>query len=160
MKFSVRHGNLNHLETLSLNGLKASRSVSVETTESSAYVKYTRALSGAASWVIMSHWRLTGVNPHMVLVIGGTGEWPSTAWFRAVVWPFSGVCSDVNFTDIGGGKWPAAVFNWAFKRLLSCKTRNMSNLQFKICRIMKLAQIQQNTVCRYRYSRLQMLVWD
>lgn len=59
--------------------------------------------------------------PHMVLVVGGTGERPSTAWLRAVVRPLPGVCSDVNFADVGGGKRPAAAFDRAFERLLSCR---------------------------------------
>ncbi len=29
--------------------------------------------------------------------------------------------SDVNFADVGGGKRPAAAFDRAFERLLSCK---------------------------------------
>lgn len=61
----------------------------------------------------------TGVNPHMVLVVGGTGEGASAGWLRAVVRPLTSVCSDVNFSDIGGGERPATAFNWAFKRLLS-----------------------------------------
>lgn len=47
---------------------------------------------------------LTGVNPHMVLVVGGTSEGPSTGGLRAVVWPLTSVCSDVNFADVGCGK--------------------------------------------------------
>lgn len=64
------------------------------------------------------------MNPHMVLVVGGTGEGSSTSRLRAVVRPLAGVCSDVNFTDIRGGKRPATAFDRAFKRLLSCKIRN------------------------------------
>lgn len=82
--------------------------------------------------------RLTSVYPHVVLVVGGTGEWPSTAWLRAVVRPLPGVCSDVNFADVGGGKRPAATFNRAFKRLLSCRQetgcqglRSCPSVQFK-----------------------------
>lgn len=47
---------------------------------------------------------LPGVNPHMVLVVGGTSEGPSTGGLRAVVWPLTSVCSDVNFADVGCGK--------------------------------------------------------
>lgn len=68
--------------------------------------------------------RLTRVDSHMVLVVGGTGEGPSTARLGAVVWPLSGVCSDVDFADVGGGKGPAAALDWAFERLLSCNTRD------------------------------------
>lgn len=59
--------------------------------------------------------------PHMVLVVGGTGERPPTARLGAVVRPLPGVCSDVNFADVGGGKRPAAALDWTFKRLLSCR---------------------------------------
>lgn len=57
----------------------------------------------------------------MVLVVGGTGEWSPTTRLGAVVWPLPGVCSDVNFADVGGGKRPAAALDWTFKRLLSCR---------------------------------------
>lgn len=57
--------------------------------------------------------------PHVVLVVGGTGERPSAAGLRAVVGPLAGVCSDVDFADVGGGERPAAAFNRAFKRLFS-----------------------------------------
>ncbi len=42
--------------------------------------------------------------PHMVLVVGGAGKRPPTAWLGAVVRPLTGVCSDVDFADVGGGE--------------------------------------------------------
>lgn len=65
---------------------------------------------------------LTSVNSHVVLVVGGTSEGSSTARLRAVVRPLTGVCTDVDFTDVGSGKRPATAFHWAFKGLLSCRT--------------------------------------
>lgn len=61
------------------------------------------------------------MNSHVVLVVGGTGEGASTGGLGAVVRPLAGVCSDVDFSDVGGGERPATAFNWAFKRLLSWK---------------------------------------
>lgn len=68
---------------------------------------------------------LTRVYPHMVLVVGGTGEWSPTARLRAVVRPLPGVCSDVNFADVWGGKRPATALDWTFKRLLSCRRETL-----------------------------------
>lgn len=63
----------------------------------------------------------TSVNPHMVLVVGGTGERPSTAGLGAEVRPLSRMCTDVNFANVGGGKRPATAFNWALERLFSLR---------------------------------------
>lgn len=48
-------------------------------------------------WVCVSQ---TCVYPHVVLVVGGTGETASTAGLGAVVRPLSGVSPDVHFTDV------------------------------------------------------------
>lgn len=42
----------------------------------------------------------TCVNPHVVFVVGGAGKSSSTVGFRAVVWPLTSVCSDVNLSNI------------------------------------------------------------
>lgn len=67
----------------------------------------------------------TRVNPHMVLVIGGTGERPPTAGLGTEVRPLSRMCSNVNFANVGGGKRPAAAFNWAPERLFSLRHEAM-----------------------------------
>lgn len=72
---------------------------------------------------IKTQWRegLTSVYPHVVLVVGGTGEGAAAAGLGAVVRPLPGVCSDVNLANVGGGEGPAAALHWAFKGLLSCR---------------------------------------
>lgn len=64
--------------------------------------------------------RLTRVYPHVVFVVCGAGEGTSTAGLGAVVRSLAGVCPDVDFSDVGGRKRPAAAFDGTFERFLSC----------------------------------------
>lgn len=66
---------------------------------------------------------LTGVYPHVVLVVGGAGEGTAAAGLGAVVRPLAGVCPDVNLADVGGGEGPAAAFDRAFEGLFSCRDK-------------------------------------
>lgn len=66
---------------------------------------------------------LTCVNPHVVLVVGGAGEGAAAARLGAVVRTLSGVRSDVDFADVGGGEGPATALDGTFEGLFSCSTR-------------------------------------
>lgn len=59
--------------------------------------------------------------PHVVFVVCGAGEGTSAARLGAVVRSLPGVCPDVDFSDVGGCERPAATFDGAFKRFLSCR---------------------------------------
>lgn len=73
-------------------------------------------------------WGLTGVYPHVVLVVGGAGEGPAATGLGAVVRPLAGVRPDVDFADVGCGERPATAFDRAFEGLLSCRTRGDKEL--------------------------------
>lgn len=59
--------------------------------------------------------------PHVVFVVCGAGEGTSTAGLRAVVRPLPGVSPDVDLSDVGGRKGPAATLDGALERFLPCR---------------------------------------
>lgn len=59
----------------------------------------------------------------MVLVIGGTGEAPSTVGLRTHVGPLACVRSDVNLADVGCGKRAATAHKGTLEGTLTCIER-------------------------------------
>ena len=90
--------------------------------------------------------------PHVVLVVGGAGEAPSTAGLGAHVRPLACVRADVNLPDVGGGERPATSLKRALKRFL---TYNEMEYKRQAC---MCVNIFQNKYKSHTHNKLKSIV--
>lgn len=69
------------------------------------------------------------MDPHVVLVVGGTSEPSPAVGLWTHIWPLTSVCPDVDLTYVGGGERAATAFKGAAEGTLTFKGGNRQRSQ-------------------------------